>query len=120
GVRLPTAPGQARLTATGEPARMEPGPGGSIMTRMAPILRNTWRDIAYHVLTMPVSIAAFCIVVTGLSIAVSFAILIIGLPVALATFIVFRWSARFERWRAGLWLGPLGEAYRPRRSGLLR
>jgi signal transduction histidine kinase len=91
-----------------------------MMDRMGPILRNAWRDLGYHVLAFPASVFAFCVVVTGVSIAVSFAILIIGLPVALAVFIGFRWCARLERRRAALWLGPIGEAYRPRRDGLLR
>jgi signal transduction histidine kinase len=119
-VRLPSAPEPARLTATGEVPRAKPAPKPSIMTRMAPILRNAWRDLAYHGLTLPVSIALFTVVVTGLSIALSFALLIIGLPVALATFFVFRMAAGLERRRAALWIGPVGEAYRPRRHGLLR
>ena len=88
------------------------------MARVALIVRNTWRDLAYHVLAMPASVFAFVVVVTGVSIAVSFALLIVGLPVALGVFIVFRWCARLERYRASLWLGPIGEAYRPRRDGL--
>jgi signal transduction histidine kinase len=91
-----------------------------MMDRMGPILRNTWRDLGYHVLALPVSIFAFCVVVTGVSIAVSFAILIVGLPVALGVFMVFRWCAGLERRRAALWLGPIGGAYRPRRGGWLR
>ena len=90
------------------------------MDRIAPILRNCWRDLAYHVLALPATIVAFTVVLTGVSITLSFAVLIIGLPVALATFAVFRWNAWLERARASLWLGPVPAAYRPRRGGLLK
>jgi signal transduction histidine kinase len=91
------------------------------MERMGPILRTFWRDLSYHLLGLPASILAFTLVVTGLSIAISLAILIIGLPVTLAVFAVFRWNARLERRRTAYGLGrPIAEAYRPRTGGLLR
>jgi signal transduction histidine kinase len=91
------------------------------MDRMGPILRTFWRDLSYHVIALPASILALTAVTTGLSIAVSFAILIIGLPVVLGTFAVFRWNARLERYRNAYALGrPIAEAYRPREGGWLR
>jgi len=79
------------------------------------------RDLVYHLLGLPATILALTVVVTGLSVTLSFAILIVGLPVALATFAVFRWNARLERLRTGYLLGePVAEAYRPRSGGLLQ
>ena len=91
------------------------------MKRMGPILRTFWRDLAYQISGLPASILAFTVIVTGLSVFVSFAILIVGLPVALGCFAVFRWNARLERKRTGWALGrPIPEAYRPRTGGWLR
>src|SRR5215210_607693 len=111
----------AALTRTEEAASSKRPPRRPMMERMGPILRTLWRDLSYHAIALPASILAFTVVVTGLSIAVSFAVLIVGLPVILATFAVFRWNARVERHRTAYALGrPLPEAYRPRTGGWLR
>ncbi|MDQ4041670.1 MAG: sensor domain-containing protein, partial [Actinomycetota bacterium] len=92
-----------------------------IMKRMGPILRTFWRDLAYQISGLPASILAFTVIVAGLSVFVSFAILIVGLPVALGCFAVFRWNAGLERKRTAWALGrPIREAYRPRTGGWLR
>jgi signal transduction histidine kinase len=91
------------------------------MERMRPVLRTFWRDLAYQLSGLPASILAFTVVVAGVSIFASFAILIVGLPVTLAIFAVFRWNAWLERKRTAWALGrPVPAAYRPRTGGLLR
>jgi signal transduction histidine kinase len=91
------------------------------MDRMAPILRTFWRDLGYQLLAMPATLLALTVVITGLSLAVSFAVLIVGLPVVLGVFAVFRINAQLERRRAELALEqPIREAYRPTTGGLLR
>ena len=88
---------------------------------MQHVLRTVRRDLAYQLSGLPASILAFTVVVTGFSVIVSAAVLIIALPVALAVFATFRWNARLERIRTAWTLGrPVAEAYRPRTGGLLR
>ena len=111
----------AILTRADEPVSSPGSRRRPIMKRMGPILRTFWRDLAYQISGLPASILAFTVVVTGLSVAISFAILIVGLPVALGCFAVFRWNARLERKRTAWALGrPIPEAYRPRSGGWLR
>jgi signal transduction histidine kinase len=91
------------------------------MDRMRPVLRSFWKDLTYQISGLPASILAFTVIVSGLTVMASFAILIVGLPVALAVFMVFRWNAWLERRRTAWALGrPVAEAYRPRTGGWLR
>jgi signal transduction histidine kinase len=88
---------------------------------MTGIVRQGWRDLGYQLLALPASILAFALVVAGLTVTLCLAVFIVGLPVALCTFAVFRWTARLERRRAGWALRRrLPEAYRPREGRLLR
>jgi signal transduction histidine kinase len=82
---------------------------------------RAWRGLEYHLLGLPATMLAFTVVVSVVTVTLSLAVLIVGLPVALAGFAILRWNARLERLRAARLLGaPIGEAYRPRRGGLLR
>jgi signal transduction histidine kinase len=92
-----------------------------MMNPMRSVLHTFWRDLSYHLVGLPATILAFTVVVAGFSIGVSFAVLIVGLPIALGVFAVFRWNARLERYRTAWALGrPVAEAYRPRSGGLLK
>ena len=56
--------------------------------------------------------------IAGVTVSICLALLIVGLPVVLATFAVFRWLADLERKRAALVLGaPIASAYRPHAGG---
>jgi signal transduction histidine kinase len=62
-----------------------------------------------------VSMEAFLIWVTGVTLSLTFALMIIGLPLALGMFAVFRWVCDLERRRAALVLGAaIPQNYRPR------
>ena len=72
-------------------------------------------DAAYLLTGLAMSIVAFCVWVTGVTLSLTLGLLIVGLPVVIATFVCFRWLADVERRRAALVLGaPLAAAYRPR------
>jgi signal transduction histidine kinase len=91
------------------------------MKPVTPILRTFLRDLGYQLLAMPATILALMMVTTGVSVALSCAVLIIGLPVVLGVFAAFRLNAELERRRAALALrAPIREAYRPTGGGLLR
>jgi signal transduction histidine kinase len=89
---------------------------------LAPLRARTWRAVAYLLAELPLSIAAFCVVVAGGLVSLLFAITYIGLPVALATLLVFRALAEAERRLVALELGaPVPAAYRrPGRHGRIR
>jgi signal transduction histidine kinase len=71
-------------------------------------------DALYLLTGFATSIVAFTVWVTGLTLSLSFGLLIVGFPVVLATFAVFRWLADLERRRAALVFGaPLISNYRP-------
>ena len=81
-------------------------------------VRRAGLDALYLGTGLLISIEAFAIWVTGVTLSLSLALMIIGLPVVLATFVVFRWIADIERRRAALVLGaPIPDAHRPRESG---
>jgi signal transduction histidine kinase len=80
-------------------------------------VRRAGLDALYLATGLLVSIEAFAVWITGVTLSLSLALMIVGLPVILATFAVFRWIADLERRRAALVLGaPLPDAYRPRRT----
>ena len=70
--------------------------------RLAPIPRPAVmaRDFTYLVLGLPLGIAAFTIVVTGLSLAAGLLITLAGIPVLVATLLAVRGLAALERKRA--------------------
>jgi signal transduction histidine kinase len=83
-------------------------------------LRRAGLDALYLASGLLVAMKTFVIWVTGVTLSLSLALMIVGLPVPLATFAVFRWIADLERRRAALVLGaPIPEPYRPRPGGSL-
>ena len=62
-------------------------------------------DAAYLVTGLAMSIVVFCVWVTGVTLSLTLGLLIVGLPVVIATFVCFRWLADIERRRAALVLG---------------
>jgi signal transduction histidine kinase len=88
---------------------------------MRPLVRQFWSDLVYQVATLPASILAFTVVVSGFSIAAAAVGIIVGLPLLLVIFAILRWNARIERMRTGWALGErVLEAYRPREGNWLR
>jgi hypothetical protein len=75
--------------------------------RFAPIPRPAVmaRDFTYLVLGLPLGIATFTIVVTGLSLAAGLLITLAGIPVLVATLLAVRALAALERKRAQWLLG---------------
>ena len=71
------------------------------MSRMLPLLRRFWLDLAYQVSSLPASILAFTVVVAGVSLAAAAIGIIVGLPLLLVIFAMVRWNARLERRRTG-------------------
>ena len=120
-MRLPSASETVSLSRAEEPASSPRGRMRPIMVRMRPILRTFWRDLAYHLIGLPVTILAFAVVVAGLTVGVTALTVIVGIPLIGAVFAVFRWTARLERRRTAWALGePVLEAYRPRSGNSLR
>jgi signal transduction histidine kinase len=71
------------------------------------------RDVAFHCVGLVTSVVGFTLWVTGVSVTLGLAVLIVGVLVALVFFWIFRWFARIERRRAALVLGePIPERYR--------
>ena len=87
---------------------------------MLPSLDRTARDVAYLSLGLLTSILAFAVWVTAISLSVSLAVLIIGLPVIVGSAYVVRWTAELDRRNAALVFGrPVRGAYRRSRGGSL-
>jgi signal transduction histidine kinase len=76
-------------------------------------VRRIGADALYLLLGLGSSIVAFTVWVTGVTLSLTLGLIIVGFPVVLATFVVFRWLADLERRRAALVLGrPLVADYR--------
>jgi signal transduction histidine kinase len=81
-------------------------------------LRRLGAEAAYLALGLVSGTLAFGVWTAGVTASVTCALLIVGLPVVIATFAVFRWLADLERKRAALVLGaPIPSAYRGREGG---
>src|SRR5262245_6738832 len=77
-------------------------------------LRQFGADALYGLLGFVASIVAFTVWVTAVSVTISLLILIIGLPLLMLSFLLFRAMCNVERKRAALVLGePIGSSYRP-------
>jgi hypothetical protein len=76
-------------------------------------LRSTARESAYLALGLLTSVAAFTVLVAGLTTAGVLAITIVGLPVILGFFLAARGVAELERRRAAIVVGPVPSRYRP-------
>jgi putative sensor protein len=84
---------------------------------LAPALNRTARDAAYLTLTLLSSILALAVWITALSLSISFAVLIIGLPVIIGSAYVMRWTAELDRRNAALVFGrPVRGFYRSHRD----
>jgi len=68
------------------------------------IATRTGRDSVYLLVTFPLALTSFIIIVTGLALGVGLAVMWIGLPIGVATLYAGRGFARIERLR----LHPLG------------
>jgi hypothetical protein len=70
-----------------------------------PRLRVMAHDATYLILGLPIGVAAFSLVVTGLALGAGLAITLVGIPIILATLIAARGIAELERRRAAPVLG---------------
>lgn len=83
------------------------------MRRVGDLAARAGLDAAYLALGLMTSVLAFTVWVTGLSITLSLAVFIIGLPLIALCAFVFRWTAELDRRNAALVLGaPLHGSYR--------
>jgi hypothetical protein len=81
---------------------------------MIPDLTRTARDATYLILAFATSIVAMVVWIVAVSLSLSFAVLIIGLPVVLGSAYVMRWTAELDRRNAALVFGrPVRGRYRP-------
>jgi hypothetical protein len=84
----------------------------------APAPLRTARDITYLVLGLLTSVLAFGVWVTALTLSLTLAILIIGIPVIIGSAYVMRWTAELDRQNAALVFGrPVRGHYRSHRGG---
>jgi Putative sensor len=68
--------------------------------RLLPRVREMAHDFAYLVAGLPVGVAAFSLILTGLATAAGLAITLAGIPILLVTLLAARGIAEFERRRA--------------------
>ena len=84
---------------------------------MLPDPYRTARDIAYLSLGLLTSIVALAVWIAALSLSLSLAILIVGLPVIIGSAYVMRWTAELDRRNAALVFGrPVRGSYRSHQS----
>ena len=84
---------------------------------MLPDPFRTARDIAYLSLGLLTSVVAMAVWIVALSLSLSLAILIVGLPVIIGSAYVMRWTAELDRRNAALVFGrPVRGHYRSHRS----
>ena len=87
---------------------------------MIPALDRTVRDAAYLSLALATSIVAFTVWVCALTLSVTFAVLIVGIPVVIGSAFVMRWTTELDRRNAALVFGrPVRGAYRSHRAASL-
>jgi hypothetical protein len=86
--------------------------------RLRSILTTALRDAAYLTIGLATSIVAFAVLVAGVTLTVSLALFLVGLPIFLATAYAFRWTAELDRQNAALISGrALRGRYRKSPSG---
>jgi Putative sensor len=91
--------------------------GRSLGGRLGGILVRAGLDAAYLTIGLLTSILAFGVWVAGLTISLTLAVFIVGLPVILLTAIAFRWTAELDRRNAALARGrTLRARYRDHRG----
>jgi putative sensor protein len=87
------------------------------MVDMLPALDRTARDAAYLTFGLLTSILAFSVWVAAVTLSLTLAILIVGLPVIIGSAYVMRWTAELDRQNAALVFGrPVRGAYRSHRG----
>jgi lipopolysaccharide export LptBFGC system permease protein LptF len=59
--------------------------------------RRTYQRILYQLISLPLAVIYFTVIVTGISLGLGLAVIGIGLLVAIATVWVWRWFATLER-----------------------
>ena len=85
---------------------------------LLPSLNRIARDTAYLLIGFVTSIVALTVWTLAVSLSLSFAVLIIGLPVIVGAAFVMRWTAELDRQNAALVFGrPVRGAYRSYRTG---
>ena len=84
---------------------------------LAPALNRTARDAAYLTLGLATSVLAFAVWVAALTLSLTLAILIVGIPVIIGSAYVMRWTAELDRQNAALVFGrPVRGHYRSHRA----
>src|SRR4029079_14562057 len=79
----------------------------------APFEARTWKETTHLLLNMPIGIATFTIIVTGISLGFGLLITLIGIPILIGMLYVSRAMGAFERGRAALLLDtPMPSPYR--------
>ncbi len=68
-------------------------------------LSQAWRDLLYLSAALPIGVASFIVLITGLSVGIGTAIVMIGFPVLAVTLLLSHLGANIERERAALALG---------------
>jgi hypothetical protein len=72
---------------------------------MNAILLRSGREAAYLTAGLLTSVLAFTVWVTAVTVSLTLALFVVGLPVMLASAVVFRWTAELDRHNASLFLG---------------
>ena len=72
---------------------------------LAPVRLRTYGNLCFLALAAPFGMAYFLVVVTGLSLSVPLSLLLVGVPLLLATLLAVRGLAAVERWLARRLLG---------------
>src|SRR3954468_10081776 len=87
---------------------------------MLPAFDRTARDVAYLMLTLLTSIVAFTVWVCALTLSVTLAVFVVGIPVVIGSAYVMRWTVELDRRNAALVFGrPVRGPYRSNRAAPL-
>jgi hypothetical protein len=98
---------------------MAPRAAASDAEDMNPILRSG-RDAAYLMVGLATSVVALGVWLTMVTLSLTLAVFVIGLPVMLASAFVFRWTAELDRRNTSVYLGrSVRGRYRDHRAATL-
>ncbi|MEV6677732.1 sensor domain-containing protein [Streptomyces erythrochromogenes] len=81
------------------------GRGGVGAVLLAPVAGRTWREFAYLLLGLPLSILYFSLAITGVSLGAGLLVTFLGVPVLAGTLAMCRGIGRLERARVRALLG---------------
>ena len=87
---------------------------GSFLSFAAIGRAQTYKNVAFHILALPMGILGFVYVVTGLSLGVGLAVTVVGIPLLVGVLLGSRWLAGAQRWVAARLLGTSCDARAPR------